>query len=141
MSFKQNLKKTLKIEAVGGWSIHKKKALLWTLIRNRPTTSKMGIIFNFKNNAVNIIVIKNHNWWQFFPALIKINLCQKLSFLNLLTHNMTRDCSLNFKTKKKTIFVHNFFWACNFREIQWTISCHCIVSLQIQIMQFLQSIL
>ena len=27
----------------------------------------------------------------------EVNLCQKLSFLNQLTHNMTRDCSLNYK--------------------------------------------
>ena len=60
-----------------------------------------------------------------------VNLCQKHSFLNQLTHNMTTDCSLiyNFSIRKykfrtccvqklllvfvlafKTIFVHNMFW-------------------------------
>ena len=29
-------------------------------------------------------------------SLVQKNLCQKPSFLNWLTHNMTRDCSLNF---------------------------------------------
>ena len=27
--------------------------------------------------------------------MLQVNLCQKLSFLNQLTHNMTRDYSLN----------------------------------------------
>ena len=27
--------------------------------------------------------------------VVQVNLCQKLSFLNLLTHNLTRDCTLN----------------------------------------------
>ena len=55
-------------------------------------------------------------------------MCQKLSFLNQLTHNITSDCSLNSpqntssehvvykycfecqNKNKKTIFVHNLFW-------------------------------
>ena len=32
---------------------------------------------------------------------IQVNLCRKLSFLNQLTYNMTRDCSLN--SPKNTI--------------------------------------
>ena len=28
---------------------------------------------------------------------LQVNLCQKLLFLNQLTHNMTTDCSLNYK--------------------------------------------
>ena len=58
---------------------------------------------------------------------LQVNLCQRLSFLNQLTHNMTRDFSLNppkntssehvvykycFECQnknKKTIFVHNMF--------------------------------
>ena len=63
--------------------------------------------------------------------LVQVNLCQKHSFLNQLTHNMMTDCSLiyNFSTrqiqnmlwtkhflnaKTKTIFVHNMFWTFNF---------------------------
>ena len=34
--------------------------------------------------------------------LVQVNLCQKISFLNQLTHNMTRDCSLI--SKKNTLF-------------------------------------
>ena len=49
--------------------------------------------------------------------LLQVNPCQKLSFLNHLTHNMTRDCSLNYKKNTssehvltfKTIFVRNMF--------------------------------
>ena len=29
--------------------------------------------------------------------MIKVNLCQKLLFLHQLTHNMTKDCSLNYE--------------------------------------------
>ena len=29
--------------------------------------------------------------------LVQVNLCQKLLFLHQLTHNMTTDCSLNYK--------------------------------------------
>ena len=28
---------------------------------------------------------------------VQVNLCQKLLFLHQLTHNITRDCSLNYK--------------------------------------------
>jgi hypothetical protein len=31
---------------------------------------------------------------------VKVNLCQKLSFLHQLTHNMTTHCSLNYKCNK-----------------------------------------
>ena len=31
------------------------------------------------------------------PAAVQVNLCQKLLFLRQLTHNMTTDCSLNYK--------------------------------------------
>ena len=37
---------------------------------------------------------------------LQLNLCQKISFLNLLTHNMTRDCSLN-PLKNRKIQVQN----------------------------------
>ena len=32
-----------------------------------------------------------------FRNLLQVNLCQKLLFLHQLTHNMTTDCSLNYK--------------------------------------------
>ena len=65
---------------------------------------------------------------------IQVNLCQKLLFLHQLTHNMTTDCSLNYKfiTWKfqaqnmgrtccvqksiltfRTIYVHNMFSSCS----------------------------
>ena len=31
--------------------------------------------------------------------VVQVNLCQKLLFLHQLTHNMTTDCSLNYKVK------------------------------------------
>ena len=40
--------------------------------------------------------------WFLTLIVIQVNLCQKHSFLNLLTHNMTTHCSLiyNFSTRK-----------------------------------------
>ena len=79
-----------------------------------------------------------------FIYLIQVNLFQKLSFLNQLTHNITRDCSLNSlkntssqhvvykycfecqNKNEKTIFLHNLLWTCIFQGIQWTISCHIV---------------
>ena len=62
--------------------------------------------------------------------ILQVNLYQKLSFLNQLTHNMTRDCSLTYmkntssehvvykycfeKKKKKTMFAHNMLQTCIF---------------------------
>ena len=77
-------------------------------------------------------------------AELQVNLFQKLSFLNQLTHNMTRYCSLNFpkkykfttccvqilfwmskqNRKKQFLYIHNMLWTCIFREIQWTMSCY-----------------
>ena len=34
---------------------------------------------------------------EFITATVQVNLCQKLLFLYQLTHNMTTDCSLNYK--------------------------------------------
>ena len=74
-------------------------------------------------------------WFATF--LIQVNLCQKLLFFHQLTHNMTTNCSLNYKfskwklqartfcvhelfwmSKQKTICEHNMFLACNF--MYWT---------------------
>ena len=55
---------------------------------------------------------------------IQVNLCRKLSFLNQLTYNMTRDCSLN-SPKNTIVFcfdiqnnvctqhVLNLYFSCN----------------------------
>ena len=37
----------------------------------------------------------------FFTFLVQVNLCQKLSFLHQLTHNMTTDCSWNYHENYK----------------------------------------
>ena len=90
----------------------------------------------------------------YFSKLVQVNLCQKLSFLHQLTHNMTIDCLLNckfntwkFQAQNKaktcrvlklfltfwTIFVHNTFspglsleFSCIELVIQWTICCHIV---------------
>mgnify|MGYP006863761315 CR=1 FL=1 len=77
------------------------------------------------------------NWSSLFrtwKSLVQVNLCQKLLFLHQLTHNMTADCSLNYKFNTwkfqaqtwartycvqklfltfRTIFVHNMFSPCS----------------------------
>ena len=59
-------------------------------------------------------------WWWLIKVIflskfesIQVNLCQKLSFLNQLTHNMTRYCSLNSRKntyKFTTCCVQILFW-------------------------------
>jgi len=71
--------------------------------------------------------ISRENIQSLEQVQMQVNLCQKLSFLNQLTHNMTRDCSLNYKKNtgseyvaykycfecqnknKKTILAHSMF--------------------------------
>ena len=80
-------------------------------------------------------------------SYVQVNLCQKHSFLNQLTHNMTTDCSLITywlhssvqekykiwwccvqtlfwmpKQKQKTIFVHNMFSTCIFLVLKSVIN-------------------
>ena len=67
-------------------------------------------------------------------TFVQVNLCQKLLFLHQLTHNMTTDCSLNYKFNTwksqaqnmgrtccvqklfltfRTFSVHNMFFPCS----------------------------
>ena len=71
-------------------------------------------------------------------VFLQINIFQKPSFLHQLTHNMTRDSSLNYKKNTiwehvvykncffvfvltfKTVFVHNMYFSCNsMNSILW----------------------
>ena len=47
-------------------------------------------------------------------CLIQVNLCQKLLFLNRLTHNMRRDCSLNSSKNTSAEHVLCKNWFCLF---------------------------
>ena len=63
--------------------------------------------------------------------MVQVNLFQKHLFLHQLTHNITKDCSLNSKvrtcwvhklfwmSKQKPICVHNMFWAWNYHVLNW----------------------
>jgi hypothetical protein len=42
-------------------------------------------------------IFLNHNLLASRSTSVQVNLCQKLLILNHLTHNMTTDCSLNYK--------------------------------------------
>ena len=49
--------------------------------------------------------------FSFFSEMgpIKVNLCQKHSFLHQLTHNMTTDCSLNYEFSTRKLQVQYMF--------------------------------
>ena len=52
----------------------------------------------------------------FSPNLVQINLFQKHLFFHQLTHNMTKDCPLNYEFstwKLRTFCVHKLFWILN----------------------------
>ena len=67
--------------------------------------------------------------WLLVNFGVKVNLCQKFLFLHQLTHNMTKDCSLNYKFNAwnlgrtccvqklfllfRIFFVHNMFSPCS----------------------------
>ena len=108
------------------------------------------LMINSFANCKNIFkvswVTEYPKWWALKSKkkiIVQVNIFQKLSFLNQLTHNMTRDCSIEFPQKykfttccvqilfwmskqKKTVFVHIMFWTCVIRGIKWTISCHIV---------------
>ena len=114
--------------------------IIWTIILTIPprlhSTAKLVKIY--------IVGDFNLHKYSLQSFMIQVNLFQKPSFLHQLTHNMTRDCSLNsrknassqnvaykncffvFVLTFKTIFVHNMLWTCIFRGIQWTISRHIV---------------
>ena len=51
--------------------------------------------------------------------MIQVNLCQNLSFLNQLIHNMTRDCSLNSpKNKSSEHVVYKYCFECQNKKKQ-----------------------
>ena len=55
--------------------------------------------------CVKTIVLRGENLCQ---INVQVNLCQKLSLLHLLTHNMTKDCSLNYKFSTWVTKCHRF---------------------------------
>ena len=50
---------------------------------------------------------------HFLAAHVQVNLCQKLLFLHQLTHNMTTDCSLNYKFNTWKFLAQNMFSPCS----------------------------
>ena len=69
----------------------------------------------FELPRIGILKYKN----AYSKSKIQVNLCQKLSFLNQLTHNMTRECSLNSeKNTSSQHVVYNFFFVCFCFDIQ-----------------------
>ena len=76
----------------------------------------LGIICILRKHLLGGLVKKNGN---FCLLSVQVNHCQKLLFLHLLTHNMTTDCSLNFKfntwkfqaqTWGEHVVYRNCFW-------------------------------
>ena len=80
-------------------------------------------------------------------SFLQVNLFQKHLSLPQLTHNMTKDCSVQENSKLITCWVHKLFWIskqkpknnlctqhvlslefpCTELVIQWTICCHNVV--------------
>ena len=57
---------------------------------------------------------------EYFISLLQVNLFQKHLFLHQLTHNMTKDCSLNYqfsRTWKEHVLP--IFCACRFNVLNW----------------------
>ena len=100
-------------------------------------TIRLTIILSSSQHVFKNFLKTNH---QFFSIIIflswskvgilQINLFQKHLFLHQLTHNMTKDCSLNYQLRflfsHSELYVHIMFWAWNFHEIQWTICRHIV---------------
>ena len=64
--------------------------------------------------------------WMF----LQVNLCQKLSFLNQLTHNMTRDCSLNpLKNTSSEHFMYTYCFECQNKNKKTNFCTHHVLNL------------
>ena len=71
--------------------------------------SKVARVFFKEDKYCSTRAQKNNKKWS-----LQVNIFQKHLFLHQLTHNMTKDCSLNiFVLRFRTIYVTNMFWACN----------------------------
>ena len=71
-------------------------------------------------------------WWQLLISveLLQVNLFQKPSFLHQLTHNMTRDCSLNSpKNTSSEHVVYKYCFECqnkNKKQFLYTTCCELV---------------
>ena len=109
----------------------------WKVSSIKPKTKKWWqIVHRYVNvlctNSSQIHLLDAHGMCSF--DYIQVNLCQKLLFMDQLTHNMTTDCSLNYKFNTwkfqaqnmgrtccvqklfltfRTIYVHNMFSPCS----------------------------
>ena len=61
-------------------------AMLWLIKKKK---SYLPLFSSYLNYSLDEL------FYLYLNSTVQVNLCQKLSFLNQLTHNMTRDCSLN----------------------------------------------
>ena len=71
-----------------------------------------------------------HIFFQSTPSL-QVNLCQKLSFLNQLNHNKSRDCLLNSpKNTSSQHVVHKYCFECqnkNSKQFLYTTRCELVL--------------
>ena len=81
------------------WYMKLSQFEIWILKSNYIRS--LGLIWIFKRfNLTRMSILQSpstHFLSNFWPIQVQINLCQKLLFLHQLTHNMTSDCSLNYK--------------------------------------------
>ena len=110
-----------------------------------------------KKNLTSVHYLYFHEIFLQFSN-VQVKLCQKHLFWHQLTHNMTQNCSLNYKFSRykfqgqnmmctkidffcvrfvsqnnlRTKHVLNLEFSCNELVIQWTIFCHGLVNARIR---------
>ena len=127
--------------------------------QNKLLINHQTRLFESNEEPIKYKILKTKNVFSTFKnhigiqqkMFLQVNLCQKHSFLNQLTHNMTTDCSLIYNFSARKIQVKNMFYAkvvCCFcfglqnnictqhvlnlyfsnieLVIQWTICCHIV---------------
>ena len=82
-------------------NLKKKNADIYVQRANklRQTVAKRTRLLSFNLSSMEFFIFSDRSMTGYETAVdfIQVNLCQKLLFLHQLTHNMTTDCSLNYK--------------------------------------------
>ena len=81
---------------------------------------KCTLVFFPQNDTGNVIIIPTRNWFlkSFDVTKLQLNLCQKHSFLNQLTHSVATDISLNYEFSTRKVQVQNMLYTENYFECQ-----------------------
>ena len=69
--------------------------LVWTRLKRLRIEWKSFILYIYLMHLLTVWQLRA--LWMKYAALVQVNLFQKHLFLHQLTHNMTKDCLLNFE--------------------------------------------